>query len=116
MASDTDGEAEDFGLFNEPEGFYQPENEATFALHRMLDSTEIKLRLVGHNPLWVGTLASSSILLVRLFHLRNVSPGFFFGVAVGTVYDFATFANTPIVHASTRVGVWAMEGLRRAAV
>lgn len=41
-------------LFQEPEDFYQPEKEATFASHQLLSGKELKIRLVGHNPLWVS--------------------------------------------------------------
>ncbi|PSN65854.1 hypothetical protein BS50DRAFT_495639 [Corynespora cassiicola Philippines] len=50
MAPDSDeGEID---LFQEPSDFYQPEKEATFASHRLLSGKELRLRLVGHNPLW----------------------------------------------------------------
>ncbi|OAG08587.1 uncharacterized protein CC84DRAFT_1162506 [Paraphaeosphaeria sporulosa] len=47
-------DAEDVGidLFQEPEGFYQPEKEPTFASHTLLSGKELNIRLVGHNPLW----------------------------------------------------------------
>lgn len=41
-------------IFQDPEGFYKPEKQPTFVQHRMLDGRELNLRLVGHNPLWVG--------------------------------------------------------------
>jgi len=62
MADDSDEEVVD--LFQEPEGFYKPEKEATFVKHRMLNGDELKLRLVGHNPLWVGL---QGILHLRFF-------------------------------------------------
>jgi len=49
----SDSEEEGLNLFQEPEGFYKPEKEATFVSHKMLDGRELNLRLVGHNPLWV---------------------------------------------------------------
>lgn len=48
--SDDEGE---LGLFAEPEGYYQPEKQPTFASHAMQDGRELTLRMVGHNPLWV---------------------------------------------------------------
>ena len=51
--SDDEGE---LGIFAEPEGYYQPEKEPTFAKHEMQDGRELSLRMVGHNPLWVGRL------------------------------------------------------------
>lgn len=49
--SDSEGE---LGLFEEPEGYYQAEKEPTFVTYTLLDGRELNLRLVGHNPLWVG--------------------------------------------------------------
>jgi len=48
-------DAEDVGLdlFQEPDDFYPPEKEATFASHTLLSGKELTIRLVGHNPLWV---------------------------------------------------------------
>lgn len=51
--SDDEG---DLGMFADPEGYYEPEKEPTFAKHEMQDGRELSLRMVGHNPLWVGTL------------------------------------------------------------
>jgi hypothetical protein len=51
--SDDEGE---LGLFAEPEGYYQPEKQPTFAKHEMQDGRELSLRMVGHNPLWVRTM------------------------------------------------------------
>lgn len=51
--SDSDSEG-DLGLFQEPEGYYEPEKQPTFVTHKLLDGRELNLRLVGHNALWVG--------------------------------------------------------------
>ena len=56
MAESSSDEGETGGLFDEPEGYYPPEKQPTFVKHSMLDGRELELRLVGHNPLWVGTL------------------------------------------------------------
>ncbi|KAF2122961.1 putative methyltransferase-domain-containing protein [Lophiotrema nucula] len=48
----SDSEDGDLGLFQEPADFYQPEKEATFASHELLSGKELRVRLVGHNPLW----------------------------------------------------------------
>jgi hypothetical protein len=55
--SDNDNSEEDEGLnlFKEPEGYYQPEKQHTFVSHVTLNGQTLTLRLVGHNPLWVGT-------------------------------------------------------------
>jgi nicotinamide N-methyltransferase len=42
-----------FGLFQEPEGYYQPEKPATTTTHTLKSGEILTLRLVGHNPLWV---------------------------------------------------------------
>ena len=55
--SDSDGE---LGMFAEPEGYYQPEKEPTFAKHEMQDGRELSLRMVGHNPLWVRKITTTS--------------------------------------------------------
>jgi hypothetical protein len=41
-------------LFQEPAEYYKPEPDATFASHTLLSGGQLKLRLVGHNPLWVS--------------------------------------------------------------
>ena len=48
--------AEDIGdinIFKEPDGYLPPEKPPTFTEHILLSGELIKLRLVGHNPLWV---------------------------------------------------------------
>jgi nicotinamide N-methyltransferase len=48
-----DSDDEELGLFKEPQDFYQPEQESTFVEHQLHLSGEVlRLRLVGHNPLW----------------------------------------------------------------
>lgn len=41
-------------LFQDPEGFYEPDKPATFTSYTMKSGRQIELRLVGHSPLWVG--------------------------------------------------------------
>ncbi|KAF2652793.1 hypothetical protein K491DRAFT_695318 [Lophiostoma macrostomum CBS 122681] len=48
----SDSEEDGVDLFQEPHDYYQPEKTATFACHELLTGTELKIRLVGHNPLW----------------------------------------------------------------
>ncbi|KAH8724042.1 hypothetical protein GQ44DRAFT_287252 [Phaeosphaeriaceae sp. PMI808] len=43
-----------FDLFQEPEGFYEPEKQPTIASHQLLSGQELSVQLVGHNPLWVS--------------------------------------------------------------
>lgn len=49
--SDSEGE---LGIFEEPEGFYEAEKEPTFVEYTLQSGLKLNLRLVGHNPLWVG--------------------------------------------------------------
>ncbi|OJJ44358.1 hypothetical protein ASPZODRAFT_72127 [Penicilliopsis zonata CBS 506.65] len=56
---DDDSRVEDLavgGLFEDPEGFYQPEQEPTFAEHQMLDGHVVRVRLVGSHPLYANLL------------------------------------------------------------
>jgi nicotinamide N-methyltransferase len=39
--------------FKDPEGFYPPEKEPTFAEHQMLTGQTVRVRLVGSHPLYV---------------------------------------------------------------
>jgi hypothetical protein len=52
MSSEADEESID--LFQEPDDFYEPEKQATFASHQLISGQELTVRLVGHNPLWVS--------------------------------------------------------------
>lgn len=70
--ADSSDEENVAGIFEEPEGFYQPEKEPTFVKHRMLNGDELTLRLVGHNPLWVGGNSIVSVpycIRQKLLHL-----------------------------------------------
>ena len=40
-------------LFQEPDGFYEPEKEPSYAEHRMLSGQTVRVRLVGSHPLYV---------------------------------------------------------------
>ena len=54
MVSDSDEPvALDAALFHEPDGYYEPEKPPTYAEHTLLSGEVLKLRLVGHDPLWV---------------------------------------------------------------
>ncbi|KAK0837436.1 Protein N-terminal and lysine N-methyltransferase efm7 [Friedmanniomyces endolithicus] len=72
------------GLFKEPDDYYPPEKEPTVVEHRMLSGQNLKLRLVGHSPLWghllwnagrtvADYLESNSTTLVR--HKRVLELG-----------------------------------------
>jgi len=69
----SDSEEEGLDLFQEPEGFYKPEKEATFVSHKMLDGRELNLRLVGHNPLWVWIFL---FLMLYFVFLSSCYAGF----------------------------------------
>ncbi|MCJ1472699.1 nicotinamide n-methyltransferase [Lambiella insularis] len=47
-----DNDLTDLFLFQEPEGYFQPEKPPTFVEHTLLSGEQLRLRLVGHNPLW----------------------------------------------------------------
>jgi nicotinamide N-methyltransferase len=64
MSSEADEESID--LFQEPADFYEPEKEATFATHTLLNGKELIVRLVGHNPLWVRFLPNRVIACNRI--------------------------------------------------
>lgn len=49
----------DVGLFQDPEGYYPPEKQPTFAEHRMLSGQTVRVRLVGSHPLYVRPLPFS---------------------------------------------------------
>lgn len=40
-------------IFQEPEGYLEPQNPFTFQNYPLPDGQEITIRLVGSNPLWV---------------------------------------------------------------
>ncbi|KAI1612860.1 putative methyltransferase-domain-containing protein [Exophiala viscosa] len=50
--SNDEAEAESLDLFQEPADFYQPEKQATFTTYTLRNGQTLKLRLVGHSPLW----------------------------------------------------------------
>lgn len=51
--SEGDDDVASLDIFQEPEGFYQPEKPATFTTYTLKTGQAIELRLVGHSPLWV---------------------------------------------------------------
>jgi nicotinamide N-methyltransferase len=65
MTSEDADLARDANLFNEPDDYYPPEKPATFVEHTVQSGQKLRLRLVGHNPLWVG---SNPLLAVRPTH------------------------------------------------
>ena len=54
MSSDED-EVFSTALFQEPNDYFQPEKPCTYAEYTLRSGQTLRLRLVGHNPLWVPT-------------------------------------------------------------
>ena len=52
-SNDSDGDNDAVNLFQDPDGFYEPEKPATVTSYTLNDGRVISLRLVGHSPLWV---------------------------------------------------------------
>ena len=53
MSTDDEEFENDASLFKEPDDFYQQDKPPTFVEYTLADGKALKLRLVGHNPLWV---------------------------------------------------------------
>lgn len=53
MTFDAGDLAPHIDLFNEPDDYYPPERPVTFVEHKLHSGQQLRLRLVGHNPLWV---------------------------------------------------------------
>lgn len=43
----------DDSLFKEPAGYFEPDAPPTYTDFTLLSGQTLRLRLVGHNPLWV---------------------------------------------------------------
>ncbi len=84
MVSDEEVEI-DTGLFVEPHGYYEPEKPETYVTHTLLSGAVLKLRLVGHNPLWVMT----TIRCIKLRKLRR-SRDTYFGTPDGWCHNSST--------------------------
>ena len=67
MASDYEDLPDHGDLFNEPDDYYQSEKPATFVEHTLQSGQQLRLRLVGHNPLWVRSH--------HLLHLNQHTDG-----------------------------------------
>ncbi|EXJ54182.1 hypothetical protein A1O7_09519 [Cladophialophora yegresii CBS 114405] len=50
--SDDDEASASLDIFREPADFFQPEKPPTFVSYTLQDGNELRLRLVGHSPLW----------------------------------------------------------------
>ena len=49
-------------IFQEPENFRELDKQATYTEYSMLSGQSLRLRLVGHNPLWVPRPAAPEVL------------------------------------------------------
>ncbi|KAH7068157.1 putative methyltransferase-domain-containing protein [Paraphoma chrysanthemicola] len=65
MTSEADEEGID--LFQEPDDFYEPEKQPSFASHQLLSGQKVTVRLVGHNPLWGHHLWNAGITTSTYF-------------------------------------------------
>lgn len=63
MSTDNEDFENDASLFKEPDDFYQQEKPPTFVEYTLVDGRTLKLRLVGHNPLWVRSSKVSDIAM-----------------------------------------------------
>lgn len=54
MSSDEDDNLSN-AMFQEPDDYYQPKKPYTHTDYTLLSGQKLRLRLVGHNPLWVPT-------------------------------------------------------------
>ncbi|KAF2663185.1 hypothetical protein BT63DRAFT_128691 [Microthyrium microscopicum] len=88
MASDHDDEYGD--LFQDPEGFYQGEKPFSFQTHTLKTGVELKLRLVGHNPLWGHILWNAGKVISD--YIENLPPNSFPGKYV---LEFGAGAGLP---------------------
>ncbi|KAA6407606.1 MAG: hypothetical protein FRX48_08444 [Lasallia pustulata] len=68
MTSPSDDDLIDTALFQEPEGYFQPEKPATYTSHTLLSGQTLRLRLVGHNPLWGHVLWDAAQVLSDYLH------------------------------------------------
>ena len=89
--SDGDGDG-GLDMFDEPADYYQPEKEPTFVEYRLRDGKIISLRLVGYNPLWVGT---DSPFYTVLCTIPRASFSRCFASASQTLLVSSTLSKTP---------------------
>ncbi|KAJ9653998.1 Protein N-terminal and lysine N-methyltransferase efm7 [Neophaeococcomyces mojaviensis] len=64
--SDEEGsDGNELDLFQEPKDYYAPPKPATFTSYTTKQGVEVKLRLVGHNPLWGHLLWNAGQIVAR---------------------------------------------------
>lgn len=76
IMSDSGDDGGGINLFADPDGYYPPEKEATFAQHTLLSGKPLSIRLVAHNPLWVSRHCRPAIgsLSLLLCHICSSKP------------------------------------------
>lgn len=79
MAEDNRNDAQDDDLntgdlFKDPEGFYPEEPKPTYAEYRTLSGLNLRVRLVGSHPLYVGLLRSFAFLLASEGNPTSMFP------------------------------------------
>ncbi|EON64097.1 hypothetical protein W97_03327 [Coniosporium apollinis CBS 100218] len=70
----SDQEDDGLSMFDEPADFYEPEKEATFATHKLLNGDALTVRLVGHSPLWGHHLWHAATTLSTYLETLPNSP------------------------------------------
>ena len=72
--SGSDSEEEGYsGIFTEPDGFREAEEQPTFETYRLPDEKVLSLRLIGHSALWVGIVKVFITSLFRAHYLLRCS-------------------------------------------
>lgn len=69
--SDTD-EVDTVNIFEEPEGFYEPEKEPSSVSYRTSKGEELSLRLVGQSPLWGHLLWNAGRTFAQYLEINAV--------------------------------------------
>ncbi|OMP87889.1 putative nicotinamide N-methyltransferase [Diplodia seriata] len=71
----SDDEAGGLDLFQEPEGYFQPEKPPTYATHKLESGEELKVRLVGFNPLWGHHIWNAARTISRFLETLPAAAG-----------------------------------------
>ncbi|KAF3909523.1 hypothetical protein AA313_de0204349 [Arthrobotrys entomopaga] len=88
---DTEEDAIDVGMFEEPEGYRPSTPPPTFATHNLLDTSKsITVRLVGKNPLWGHLLWNASRVCANYIESHASEL-----VSSKTVLEFGAGAGLP---------------------
>jgi hypothetical protein len=95
--SDDDSSIDGGNLFQEPTGYYKPEQEPTSTTFALKDGRTVSLRLVGHSPLWVRI----PIPYLPTLMLISFDRVIFCGMRVRSLLLF--WRNTPTSSSRTKV-------------